>query len=80
MRWNIFAIGKPKLDFAPDETGAWKTEDAALMVCARIFGASERDLVRVWDKACSGADAGIESWRCQEWPKDIAAVKPPFTL
>jgi hypothetical protein len=36
-------------------------------------------VAKAWDKVCAGVDAsaGVE---CQEWPKRLGAIAPPFVL
>lgn len=51
------------------------------IVCARLWGAPERDVVRAWDAACAQPpDAEPFAMPCGTWAKELAAIAPPFTL
>ena len=49
------------------------------IVCARLWGAPEAEIVKAWDAVCAG-DASSDPYSCQSWPKNLASVTPPFTL
>jgi hypothetical protein len=51
------------------------------IVCARLWGTPERDLVRAIDNACAQPpDAEPLAMPCGTWAKELAAIAPPFTL
>lgn len=71
---------KPTLDFA-DATDGSKSEDVAKMVvCARVWGASEQDIIVAWKSSCGPDAGGGNPLACQPWPKQLAAIAPPFVL
>ncbi|WP_394834468.1 hypothetical protein LVJ94_49030 [Pendulispora rubella] len=49
------------------------------LVCARLRGVSPKKIVQAWDAICQDVDPE-DPRPCQTWPKDIAAVTPPFNL
>lgn len=64
---------RPALAFEPLDLQAAEGAETKV-VCARLWGASEEDVVRAWNAACAAKDA------CEPWAKELAAVRPPFTL
>jgi len=70
---------RPKLDMTTDTSMSWDYAIATPIVCARLWGSTEQAVTRMWDQSCATADAG-DFWVCQTWPRELGAVKPPFTL
>jgi hypothetical protein len=70
---------KPTIDLTDAQDGNKLDDVAKLVVCARVWGATEQEIVVAWKKACGG-DAGNDPIPCQPWPKRLAAITPPFTL
>jgi hypothetical protein len=54
--------------------------DALAIVCARLWGAPAEEIERAWDRVCANHEAGGDPLACQGWPKDLAAIEPPFDL
>ncbi len=70
---------KPTLDLK-DAKDSSKLDDLALeVVCARVWGLTEQEIVAEWKKTCGDGDGG-DPISCQSWPKKMAAISPPFTL
>lgn len=70
---------KPTLDLDIAQDSAKADELAQLVVCARVWGATEQEIVVAWKKSCGG-DAGGDPLACEPWPKRLAAITPPFVL
>jgi hypothetical protein len=72
---------RPALSFGHDElvfaSGAEKK-----IVCARLRGATQADVERAWKTACPAQDGGAVNMGmdCEDWPKELGAVAPPFAL
>jgi len=64
-----------------DTTGAREHEKLAdELACARLWGVPPQKVEHAWDAVCRDFDAEVDPFACQTWPKDLAAVAPPFTL
>lgn len=51
------------------------------VVCAKLWGTSAGEVTRAWDAACKGWEAGgLSGTECEEWPKALGDVAPPFLL
>lgn len=71
---------KPTLDFAAATDGSKSDDVALLVVCARVWGASEQEIVVAWKNSCSAEAGGGNPLACQPWPKQLASIAPPFVL
>jgi hypothetical protein len=75
-----FARGKCGPRGPLDLDSRWFRDEAAqAVVCAKLWGATAADVTKAWDKVCAGFDAGHSS-RCQDGPKRLGAIGPPFVL
>lgn len=76
-----FCPQAPALDLADAAHADKAAEIAEAVVCARVWGKTEAEVVAAWKKACAGFDAGSgDPLGCQPWPTKLAAIAPPFTL
>jgi hypothetical protein len=67
---------KPTLDFDEHLFG---DNVAEAVLCARLWGTTAADVRTAWEKACKGVEAGADM-ECQQWPKELGAITPPFVL
>jgi hypothetical protein len=71
----------PVLSFQRELLQYADREAQAAIVCARLWGKPERDVLRALDAVCAGpADGSAPMEPCGAWYAKLAAVSPPFTL
>jgi hypothetical protein len=68
-----------KTPLALDGSGYFTEEDAQSIVCAKLWGAGPREVAAAWNAVCPEADASDDT-KCQDWPKKLGAITPPFVL
>lgn len=71
---------RPALAFSRDDMvfaiGAQDT-----IVCARLRGVAKSEIDKQWNALCPATDGGSQlGMDCEDWPKELAAVAPPFAL
>jgi hypothetical protein len=70
---------RPEPSLAADDFS--DTDAAGLrLVCARLWGVPAAEIERAWDRLCVGREGDTDPFTCQPWPKDLAAIRPPFDL